>query len=185
VPRLPSGPRSRDRAPEDPSTAGGHGRSEAWTAEGADGRTGRIVVRELDRREVQRRFALLPMADRRAVLRAVSRGREAPSRELALVTIGVARRQQRFWRLAWLMGPVLGLVQLAYLPVEQALVSVAIGTAVLGAMSLWWLRRARRSEERTRVMGGATSSPDGRRAALPRRLGTSPRPPRPRGRKRG
>lgn len=142
-------------------------------------------MREYDRRELQRAFATLPSAERRQVLRAVSRGTDPPSRALARVTIGVARRQQRFWRVAWLMGPAFGLIQLAYVPLEQALVNVTIGTAVLGAMSAWWLGRARRAEARARAMLSEAIGP-GRigppSPALPR---SGPRPPRPRGRKRG
>lgn len=142
-------------------------------------------MREFDRKEVQRRFVGLPTSERRQVLRAVNRGSAPPTRALAPITIGVAQRQQRFWRLAWLMGPLLGIIQFTAVPIEQALVNVVAGTAVLGAMSVWWFRRARRAEERSRAMltdpigpgpSGAT------RSALPR---SSPRPPRPRGRKRG
>ena len=142
-------------------------------------------MRELDRREVQDRFVALPTSERRQVLRAVNRGTAAPSRALAQVTIGVAQRQQRFWRLAWLMGPALGIIQFTAVPIAQALVNVVAGTAVLGAMSVWWFRRARRAEERSRALLADAIGPgrtDGERPVLPR---SSPRPPRPRGRKRG
>ena len=142
-------------------------------------------MRELDRKEVQRRFVALPLSERRQVLRAVNRGTAPPDRALAQVTIGVARRQQRFWRLAWLMGPALGIIQFTAVPVAQALVNVAAGTAVLGAMSVWWFRRARRAEERSRALLSDAIGPGplgAARSPLPR---SAPRPPRPRGRKRG
>ncbi|MEY3020245.1 MAG: hypothetical protein RLZZ272_1229 [Actinomycetota bacterium] len=157
----------------------------------ADGGPGRLrgaegdIVRELDRKEVQRRFVALPTSERRQVLRAVNRGTAAPTRTLAQVTIGVAQRQQRFWRLAWLMGPLLGVIQFTAVPIEEALVNVVAGTAALGAMSLWWFRRARRAEDRTRLLLADAIGPGtggAERPALPR---SSPRPPRPRGRKRG
>lgn len=140
---------------------------------------------DLDRREVQRRFTALANGDRRAVLRSVSRGRAAPSRALAPIAIGMAQRQQRFWRVAWLLGPLFGLVQLATLPVEQALTSVVAGTLVLGAMARWWFLRARRAETASRELLGTSGGFEvSRGPAIPVRPSTGPRPPRPRGRKR-
>lgn len=155
-----------------------------------------MAVRELTPRELRERMGALSVADRRALVRSINRGRPAPQRAQAALAIALARRQQRFWRLAWLLGPMLGAVQLLFAPWQQVLPSALSGAAVLGAMSLWWWVRARRAEEANRALlgtrdGGSTArreradGPDDadRGPRVPGHL--PPRPPRPRGRKRG
>ena len=149
-------------------------------------------------RAINDRFLALPRTERRAVMRAVNRGRAVDDRRHAPLAVGVAQRQQRFWRAAWLMGPTIALAQgaLTDLPPEQVLLLAAWGTLVLGAMAWWWWSRARRAELANLAASG------GRRAVGPVRRGTaiqdaadgaedgqpeggtSPRPARPRGRKR-
>jgi len=144
------------------------------------------MPRELDRREAQSRFMALTLDRRRVVMRSVNRGRAVPERALAPIAVAFARRQQRFWRVAWLVGPVFGLVQFAFAPWQQALVNAASGTVALAGMALWWWARARRAEEANAALiaSGHPIREAGRaeRGHLPVR--PDPRPSRPRGRKR-
>ena len=103
-----------------------------------------------DQDEFNRLWGQVTMADRRRILRAVNRGRLLESRKEAALAVVLARRQQRFWRYAWLLGPVLALPLALLLGIEgtgQIAVYAAFGGAVLLAMSLLYTRRAARAEE--------------------------------------
>lgn len=152
------------------------------------------------------RFLRLDRRERRAIMRAVNRGRAADDRRHAPLAVAVAQRQQRFWRAAWLLGPTIALAQgaLTGLPPEQVVLLAVWGTTVLGALAWWWWSRARRAELAN--LSAASGRREGGTAArLPggaaRRRGEAvadagddgdadtasdapPRPPRPRGRKR-
>jgi hypothetical protein len=122
----------------------------------------RAVAKIPDKAEHQRRFAGLDFADRRAIIRAVNRGQVLEDRKLAALAVGVARRQQRFWRVAWLIGPALGLLQLLYADVQVALINGGIGTLTVGGLSLWWYTRARRAEQlNTEAVEGGRPGRDG------------------------
>jgi hypothetical protein len=176
----------------------------------------RVSFTKEDARRLNERFSLLDRQERRAIVRAVNRGVPMTRRRDAELAIGVARRQQRFWSRAWLLGPAIALVQVLVTPIGwvEGLLLGAWGAVLLGMMAAWWWTRARRAElENLRVAGGraarsptndgaATSSGTRRRSRLPGgpavddashdddedRLpgegAASPRPPRPRGRKR-
>jgi hypothetical protein len=171
---------------------------------GANPRPPRLSREEMRARND--RFLRLDRRERRAIMRAVNRGRAADDRRHAPLAVAVAQRQQRFWRSAWLLGPTIALAQgaLTDLPPEQVVLLAAWGTMVLGAMAWWWWSRARRAELANlaaasgRRDGGATSrlpggaarrgadaiadaDADGDADATP---DATPRPPRPRGRKR-
>jgi hypothetical protein len=105
------------------------------------------VAKIPDKAEHQRRFAGLELTQRRAIIRAVNRGQVLEDRKLAALAVGVARRQQRFWRVAWLIGPALGVLQLLYTDPQVALINGAVGTVTLGLLSWWWFTRARRAEQ--------------------------------------
>lgn len=105
------------------------------------------VARIPDKQEHQSKLMKLGFKERRAIVRAVNRGRAVENRAHAGLAVGVARRQQRFWKVAWLLGPILAAVQLIFSDVEAALINGAIGTVALGLMSAYWLWRAKRSEE--------------------------------------
>jgi hypothetical protein len=93
----------------------------------------------------RREFAALPFAARRAVVRAVSRGRAVEDRKLAVHAVVVARRQQRLWRWLWVTGPLIGLTQIPLgLPVTVA--AVVISTLTMVALSRFWVVRAERAE---------------------------------------
>lgn len=122
------------------------------------------MARIPDKKEHARRFAELPLQDRRAIGRAVNRGRAVEKRAHAVHAVGVARRQQRFWRFAWLLGPAIGLIQIPFVDLEAALFNLAVGTLVLGAMSAYWHWRARQAEAANLAIAtsgrrGSTGSP--------------------------
>jgi len=176
----------------------------------------RVTLTREDARRLIERFALLDRKERRAIVRAVNRGEPMSSRRDAELAVGVARRQQRFCTRAWLLGPVIALVQVIVTPIgwREGLLLGAWGAVLLGMMAAWWWTRARRAElENLRVIGGrpgherpGTTATGGaerrRRSRLPGGPpvtadpeagddstatgsdGPSPRPPRPRGRKR-
>lgn len=99
-----------------------------------------------DRAEHRRRFAALEVPERRAIIKAVNKGRAVETRRHAPLAVGVARQQQRFWRWAWVVGPVIGLVQLRA-GWQAALVNGLLGTLFLAALCWFWVTRARRAEE--------------------------------------
>jgi hypothetical protein len=174
----------------------------------------RVAFTREDARRLNERFALLGRAERRAIVRAVNRGDAMPKRRDAELAIGVARRQQRFWSRAWLLGPAIAVVQVLVTPIGwmEGLLLGAWGAVLLGMMAAWWWTRARRAElKNLEVIGprGLRDRPTevrrttGQQSRLPgRRTSTAPdgaegapgsaddmgpsmaRPPRPRGRKR-
>lgn len=93
----------------------------------------------------RREFAALPFASRRAVARAVSRGRPVEDRTLALHAVVVARRQQQVWRWLWAAGPLIGLTQLG-LGWQGAAVAALLSTVTMALLARYWLLRARRAE---------------------------------------
>ena len=103
-----------------------------------------------DQDEFARLWSQLPTSDRRRILRAVNRGEMMERRKEAALAVVMARRQQRFWRWAWLVGPVLAIPLGTLLGIEGLGRQVAyalFGAAVLLAMSIFYVRRARRAEE--------------------------------------
>ena len=176
----------------------------------------RVRFTKKDAQRLNERFALLDRHERRAIMRAVNRGMPMERRRDAELAVGVARRQQRFWSRAWLLGPAIALVQALVTPIGwlEGLLLAAWGTVLLGMMAAWWWTRARRAElenlraiggrigrasggerpskgaapRRSRLPGGpvaaAPAEDDGEASDVPDPTGTTPRPPRPRGRKR-
>ncbi len=98
------------------------------------------------RDEHRRRFAALDVTERRAIIKAVNKGQAVDKRKHAPLAVGVARQQQRFWRWAWVVGPIIGLVQLRA-GWQAAVVNGLIGTMVLAALCWFWVNRARRAED--------------------------------------
>ena len=114
-----------------------------------------------DTDEFNRRWRQLTPADRRRVLRAVNKGQVLDSRKEAALAVIMARRQQRFWRWAWLAGPLLSIPLGSLLGVEGLGNQVAyalFGAGILIAMSIFYTRRAQRAEE-----GNADHAVHGRR----------------------
>jgi hypothetical protein len=158
------------------------------------------VARIPDKDEHQAKLMRLDFKERRAIVRAVNRGRAVDNKAHAGLAVGVARRQQRFWRVAWLLGPIIAVVQLIFSDLESAVTNGIIGTVALGMMSAYWLWRAKRSEELNLALAGvrrpASRRPppnaDDKPTAWTDRFrrskktptataGDSPRPVRPRG----
>lgn len=136
LPRLPRPPGSRAQRPDGPP---------------------RVRFTKQDAQRLNERFALLDRAQRREIMRAVNRGLPMERRRDAELAVGVARRQQRFWSRAWLLGPAIALVQVLVTPIGllEGLLLAAWGMVLLGMMSAWWWTRARRAElENLRVVGG-------------------------------
>jgi len=135
-----------------------------------------------DARRLNERFSLLSRAERRAIVRAVNRGEGMPKRRDAELAVGVARRQQRFWSRAWLLGPAIAVVQVIVTPIgwQEGLLLAAWGSLLLGMMAAWWWTRARRAEIvnlatiRPRGTRGGTRDPGDGSAQGPR-AGTGPR----------
>ena len=100
-----------------------------------------------DRAEHQRRFAALTLPERRKIIKAVNRGKVVEERKHAVLAIGVARRQQRFWKWAWLVGPLVGVMQFLTLDPMAALLNAGVASMALAALAYYWDSRAKRAEE--------------------------------------
>ncbi len=102
-----------------------------------------------DARRLNERFSLLSRTERRAIVRAVNRGETMQKRRDAELAVGVARRQQRFWSRAWLLGPAIAIVQVLIIPTitwREGILLAVWGSLLLGMMAAWWWTRARRAE---------------------------------------
>jgi len=109
----------------------------------------RVAFTREDARRLNERFALLSRTDRRAIVRAVNRGEALEKRRDAELAVGVARRQQRFWSRAWLLGPSIAIVQVLVIPTlswQEGVLLAVWGSLLLGMMAAWWWTRARRAE---------------------------------------
>ena len=118
------------------------------------------VAKIPDKAEQQRRFMALEITDRRRIIRAVNRGQVVDDRKLAVIAVGVARRQQRFWKWAWVLGPVIGMVQ-SFFPdvsIEAAAVNSLVATGLLLLLCIWWFTRAKRAESLNLEKAGARRS---------------------------
>ena len=113
-----------------------------------------------DKRENQRRFAELPNDQRRSLLKAVNRGQAVEARKLAPLAVGLAQRQQRFWKLSWLMGPAIGVFQVIFVGLEVGLINGGIATLGLAALSYWFWSRAHRAEVLNRQIAEGRKAPN-------------------------
>lgn len=96
------------------------------------------------REEHAQLWAKLAPADRRRIMRSVTRGQGLTNRREARLGVGVARQQQRYWRYAWLIGPAMGLIQLPD-PVGVAITAL-LGILTMGGLSVFRIRRATAAE---------------------------------------
>lgn len=84
------------------------------------------------------------------------------------MAVQVARRQQAFWKWAWLLGPVT-----AAFWFPQGWLTVlgygAASTLMVGALSWWRLTRARRAEERNLEVASSSGRARRVRAHVPGR----------------
>ncbi len=105
----------------------------------------RVPRRSSDASDHRTAWAALDFRDRRRILKAVNRGQAVEDRREARLAVGAARHQKRFWKKAWLLGPVLSLFALTSGAAAYA-VNAVFATSVLGLMALFWYRRADRAE---------------------------------------
>jgi hypothetical protein len=132
----------------------------------------KVAFSRQDAARINQAFSRLDRGERRAILRAVNRGVAVERRKDAEIAVGVARRQQRFWKRAWLIGPFIAGVQALVTPigVRDGIILAVWGTSVLGIMAAWWFKRARRAELLNlelvgRRRGGAGAKGSGRGTA--------------------
>lgn len=109
------------------------------------------MARIPDKDEFRRTWSTVGASDRRRIVKAVNKGEQLPSRKEAALAVVLARRQQRFWRVAWLLGPIMSVLVAWLIDLGGGLVQLAanalLGAAVLMGMSVFFTRRARRAEE--------------------------------------
>jgi hypothetical protein len=158
------------------------------------------VARLPDRREQQQRFQALDFAERRAIVKAVNRGRAVESRRHAPIAVGVALRQIRFWKWAWLFGPAVGAAQVFVTDLQTALANGLLGGLIIATMGWYLISRAKRAIAANMELTEGRTGRKGSDGHLARSKGTSsgtsaagsdandgsvtPRPPAPRGKKR-
>lgn len=97
------------------------------------------------REEHLRLWQALPYKDRRRMLKAVNRGHGMDDRKEARIGVGVARQQQAYWRWAWVIGPLIGLVRVPEW--SMVVVTALLGTALMVPFSIVRMRRARHAEQ--------------------------------------
>lgn len=97
-----------------------------------------------DRDEYRQKWATLDSPTRRRIVAAVNRGRALDDPREAALAVATAERQQRFWRKAWLLGPVAALLT-ASQGLMTYLANAVLSTLILGVMALFWHRRAERA----------------------------------------
>jgi len=91
------------------------------------------------------RWGALTRADRLRLMKALRQGTELQDRVEAATVVQEARRQVRYWRLIWLLGPAAALFQLDQ-GAAAVIGAVVAGAAVTGGLAVWQIRRARRAE---------------------------------------
>lgn len=100
-----------------------------------------------DQDRFRRAWNDLPFADRRRISKAVNRGDVLDDERDAQLAVMTARRQERFWSWAWLIGPVVSFAQFAGRDWRLAVTGAGIAAVVTGLLSIWFLRKARRAQE--------------------------------------
>lgn len=138
------------------------------------------MVKLPDEDEHRRRWAALPVGERRQVMRAINRGVALDNKQHAVLAVRLARKQQRFWSRAWIVGPLVSLLFLTQ-GIASFLANAALATLILGVMSWFWYRRAARAAQANlEVLGLApddgrtspASGPDDGPSDVPDRAGT-------------
>lgn len=122
----------------------------------------------------RRDWAALDFAQRRAILKAVNRGRTVEDRRDAMLAVGAARNQMRFWRWVWLIGPLTAIAQINR-GLAQVLANLFVATLVLGLMSWWFYRRAAAAHEANLELAsrGKDNTPPKKSASEPRKKRTN------------
>ena len=94
--------------------------------------------------EYRQQWGKLDGTSRRRIVRAVNKGEALESRREAALAVATARRQQRFWKKAWLLGPLAALLTIGNGFVVYA-ANAVLSTAIIGLMGWFWKRRAERA----------------------------------------
>ena len=129
-----------------------------------------MAVRLPDPDTHRREFASLPFSERRAIARAVNRGQPVEQRKHAAHAVLIARRQQRTWRWMWVLGALIGLVQLRH-GWAEVIVGSVFGAGTLALVGWWFTIRARRAEEANLALlerGGKRKKGGGKSASADR-----------------
>lgn len=88
-------------------------------------------------------WAALTMADRRRIMRSVTKGVAVEDRRHAKLAIGAAQQQKFFWKWAWGLGPLLGVVLIDQ-GWQVVAFNIVLSTGLIVALSRWrWLRADR------------------------------------------
>ncbi len=102
------------------------------------------MVRLPDQKTFQQTWQGMTWGQRREVLRAVNKGQAMRRRKDARLAVMVARQQQRYWRWAWALAPLVALILLPnWLAVAVNALLLAL---VMGAFAWFRNRRATESE---------------------------------------
>jgi len=104
--------------------------------------------------EHARLWGKLDFKERRRILKSVNKGNGLETRKDARVGIGVARQQQRYWKLAWLFGPAIGVVRIP--DWTQVAITAFLGAMLLGALSVYRYRNAVQAEKANLARIGIT-----------------------------
>lgn len=123
-----------------------------------------MTVEIPDKAEHRAAWASLAMADRRRIMRTITRGVAVDHRRDAALAIGAAQQQKFFWKWAWGLGPMLGLVLIGQ-PWIQIAVNVVLSTGLIVALSRWrWVRADRSQRANIELLEGPKkSTPKGNR----------------------
>lgn len=108
----------------------------------------------------RKEWGRLDKEGRRRVRRAANSGQPAGNKREAALAAAMAVNQQRMWRWAWVVAPVL--VAALRFPDGWAVVlaNFAVALVIFGLMAAFFLRRARRGEAVNReVMAGTRKPP--------------------------
>lgn len=113
-----------------------------------------MAVEIPDKNDHRAAWAALTMADRRRVMRAVTRGVAVEDRKDALLAIGAAQQQKFFWKWAWGLGPLLGVVLLDQ-GWQVVVLNIVLSTGLIVGLSRWrWLRADRCQKANIEVLEG-------------------------------
>lgn len=102
------------------------------------------VVKIPDRTEYRLKWGQLDSTARRRIVRSVNKGQALDNPREAALAVVTARRQQWFWKRAWLLGPVAGLLTIGQ-GFGVYLANAFLSTAIIGLMGYFWYRRAERA----------------------------------------
>ncbi|MFN2556311.1 MAG: hypothetical protein ABR592_05465 [Nitriliruptorales bacterium] len=97
-------------------------------------------------------WARLQGADRRRIVRAVNRAQPLRDPHEAALAVGVAQKQQRFWRKGWIVGPLVAGVLFANRGWWALVLNLAMATLLFGLMAYLFYRRAQRAEAANRAV---------------------------------